>query len=417
MSKATAAATHSAARLMMIVFVPFALGHFLSTAYRALNAMLGSTLQADLAISASELGLLTSAFFLAFALAQLPVGLLLDRYGPRRVEASLLLVAGLGSLLFALGESLATLTLGRALAGMGMASCLMASFKAFSLWFGPQRLSLLNGYLMAIGGLGMMSASAPVELFISHASWRSLFLLLAVACVLMALLLWWVVPEKPSESRGETLGQQVRALSRLLAGQHFWMVAPAAFTAHALSLAVQGLWVGLWFRDVGGLSRAEVGTHLLWVAVALTAGFAAWATLADRLRARIPPLWISAAGLSGFCLMNLLVAWQPAEHHLLLWMLYTFLGASGTLFYSGLVGLHEPALAGRVNTALNLVVFAGAFVLQWGIGVVVEAWSIPGEALSPVGYQVAFGSLAGLQLLSLLWLVRGLRQTPGGVSR
>jgi len=410
MSKSASAAPYSVARLMMIVFAPFALGHFLSTGYRALNAMLGSTIQEDLAISASELGLLTSAFFLAFALAQLPVGLLLDRYGPRRVEATLLLVAGLGSLLFALGESLATLALGRALAGIGMASCLMASFKAFSLWFGPQRLSLFNGYLMAIGGLGMMSATAPVELFISHASWRSLFWLLAVACVFMALLLWWVVPEKPSESEShsEPLGQQIRALGRLLTGQQFWTVAPAAFTAHALSLAVQGLWIGLWLRDVSGLTRAQVGTHLLWVAIALTAGYAAWATLADRLRAHIPPLWISAAGLSGFCVMNLLVAWQPASYHLPLWMLYTFIGASGTLFYSGLVGLHEPALAGRVNTTLNLVVFVGAFVLQWGIGVVVEAWSSPGEPLSPVGYQVAFGTLAGLQLLSLLWLVRGL---------
>ena len=139
------------------VFLPFAAGYYLSYLLRNVNAVIAPELTRDLGVSAADLGLLTSAYLLAFGLVQLPLGLLLDRYGPRRVEAALLLIAASGCALFALGADLGQLAMARALIGLGVSACLMASFKAFSLWFPAERQASLNAAVMAAGGLGALS--------------------------------------------------------------------------------------------------------------------------------------------------------------------------------------------------------------------------------------------------------------------
>jgi MFS family permease len=149
--------------LHLRIFLPFACGYFLSYLYRTVNAVMAPNLAADLGLDPSALGLLTSAYFISFASAQLPLGVLLDRFGPRRIEAVLLLFAASGAFLFARGESLAELVIGRALIGFGVSACLMAAFKAFVEWFPRRQLPLINGIQMASGGLGALSATAPVE--------------------------------------------------------------------------------------------------------------------------------------------------------------------------------------------------------------------------------------------------------------
>jgi MFS family permease len=123
--------------LWLKLFLPFAGAYFLSYLYRTANAVIGPVLSAELALGAAGLGLLTSAYFLSFAAAQLPLGMLLDRFGARRVESGLLLIAAVGAAVFALGQGIAELAVGRALIGLGVSACLMAAFKAFSLWFPP----------------------------------------------------------------------------------------------------------------------------------------------------------------------------------------------------------------------------------------------------------------------------------------
>ena len=163
-------------RLWIRLFLPFAAGYFLSYLFRTVNAVIGPVLARELALPDNALGLLTSTYFLAFGAAQLPLGILLDRYGPRRVEAGLLLLAASGAAVFALSDTLAGLATGRALIGLGVAACLMASFKAFSMWFPPERQASLTGWIMASGGLGALAASKPLELALGFASWREIAL-------------------------------------------------------------------------------------------------------------------------------------------------------------------------------------------------------------------------------------------------
>ncbi|MBA4192801.1 MAG: hypothetical protein C0467_32965, partial [Planctomycetaceae bacterium] len=181
-------------QLVVCVLGPFAFGYFLSYAFRTINALLSGALLRELHIGPSELGLLTSVYFLATAVIQLPVGALLDRYGPRRVQGPFLLVAALGSAIFALADGLAALVVGRALIGIGIATALMAGLKAAVLWFPAERIAFANGLVVMMGALGAVAATVPADLLIAEIGWRGLFWALAAFCVLSSVLIVLVVP-------------------------------------------------------------------------------------------------------------------------------------------------------------------------------------------------------------------------------
>src|SRR3954470_14637275 len=178
------------------VFCPFAAGYFLSFFFRNVNAVISRDLAREFALSPSELGLLTSFYLLAFAAIQLPLGVALDRYGPRRVVAALLCVAAAGALVFASAQDFLTLSIGRALIGLGVAAGLMGAIKAFTLWFPLSQLATLNGLYLAVGGIGGLSATAPAEAVLGVYGWRALFYALAALSLAAALAIFTVVPEK-----------------------------------------------------------------------------------------------------------------------------------------------------------------------------------------------------------------------------
>ena len=255
------------------VFCPFAAGYFLSYLYRVVNAVIAPDLVAELGIGPSDLGLLTSTYFIAFASAQLPLGVLLDRFGARRVEALLLLFAALGAYLFSRSDTLIGLVVARAFIGFGVSACLMAAFKAYTLWFAKDRWPLVNGFQMAAGGLGALAATAPVETALVVTDWRGVFTALAAVTLLVAVAVFAVVPETPVRRSSESLKDQLQGVKTVFTSLDFWRVAPLTTLSQASFLAIQGLWVGPWLKDVAGLDRAGVAGVLLWIAVAMVAGF------------------------------------------------------------------------------------------------------------------------------------------------
>ena len=178
------------------VFIPFALGYFLSYLYRVVNAVLAPDLAAELGVGPSELGLLTAAYFITFAAFQLPLGILLDRFGSRKIESLLLIFAAAGAFVFSKAESVTGLVIGRALIGFGVSACLMAAFKAFVLWFRREQLPLINGIQMASGGFGALTATAPVEAALGITDLRGIFFILSILTLAVAATVFFVVPEK-----------------------------------------------------------------------------------------------------------------------------------------------------------------------------------------------------------------------------
>ena len=214
------------ATLFLRVFLPFAFAYFLSYIFRGVNAVIFPYLERDIGITAGDLGLLTSAFFLFFAGCQPVLGVALDRYGPRRVQAVLLAVAAAGSALFGLSLSLGELVLARALIGLGFAGGLMAAIKAITLWYPPRRWGLITGLHMMAGGLGSMAATLPVQWSLSVMTWQGLFFWLAGFCLATAAILFVVVPERAASGPKDTLGEQFRITGIVLTDGFYWRIQP-----------------------------------------------------------------------------------------------------------------------------------------------------------------------------------------------
>ncbi|WP_305045516.1 MFS transporter [Geoalkalibacter sp.] len=394
--------------LLWRLFAPFAFAYFLSYLFRTVNAVIAPDLVAELRLDPAALGLLTSAYFLAFAAFQLPLGLLLDRFGARRVEATLLLLAAGGALLFAQAQSLGTLLVARALIGLGVSACLMAAFQAFRQWLPAERLPLANGVQMVAGGLGALAATAPVEAALRLTDWRGVFVLLGLLTLAASLALFVAVPDGVRSGPRETLSEQLRGLGGILRSATFWRIAPWACAGQAAYLSIQGLWAGPWLREVGGYDREGAALVLLLIAAAMTLGYFFFGALAERLGRRgIAPMRVAAAGMAAFMLAQALLILPVGLPPLPLWLLFGFCGTACILPYAALSQQFPAHLAGRVNTSLNLLVFSAAFAVQWGIGAVVGLWpQTPGGLSSPAGFAAAFSLVLVLQVLAALWYLR-----------
>ena len=389
------------------VFIPFALGYFLSYLYRVVNAVLAPDLASELGIGPSELGLLTAAYFITFAAFQLPLGVLLDRFGPRKIESFLLIFAAAGAFVFSKAESVSGLVIGRALIGFGVSACLMAAFKAFVLWFRRERLPLINGIQMAAGGFGALTATTPVEAALGVTDWRGIFFILSIITLAVAAAVFFVVPEKKIEQHGDSIKEQIQGIIQVFSSLTFWRIAPLTVMSQAAFLAIQGLWSGPWLRDVAGFERDMIARVLLMIAVAMVTGFILMGAAAERLsRLGIKPIVIAVAGMTAFMITQGLLTLEVTSWSRTLWVLFGIFGTTGIIPYAVLSQSFPLHLSGRVNTGVNLLVFIAAFSAQWGIGAIINLW--PGTAAggyAPAGYQAGFAMMLCLQVIALLWFV------------
>ena len=391
---------------MLVVFCPFAAGYFLSFFFRNVNAVISRDLAREFALSPSELGLLTSTYLLAFAAFQLPLGVLLDRFGPRRVLACLYTIAGTGALVFGLAQDFTTLSIGRALIGLGVSGGLMGAIKAFTLWFPLSRLATLNGVYLAIGGIGGLSATAPAEALLGPFGWRALFYGLAVLSVAAAALIFSVVPEKPLPGEGQTLRSQVAGFGRIFASLDFWRIALPLVICHAGYQALQGLWLAPWLYDVAGQARPAVANYLLATALAYAVGSVFFGVTSDRLaRAGVSRMTVFKLGQALSVAMFLLLAAGVTHGLGAILALYGFTAISAALAYALLTPLFAPEMTGRVNTASNVLMFTCSFLFQWGIGAVLRLFPVTEGRYAVEGYSTALWILAALQIAVIVWLL------------
>ena len=369
------------------------------------NAVLAPTLVAEFGLSASGLGLLSSMYFLSFAFCQLPVGVAMDRYGPRRVNAALLLVAAAGGFWFAQAESAAAAIAARALIGIGVSACLMASLTAFVLWYPAGRISTMNAIAFSAGAVGAMTATVPLELLLRVWPWRDAFMLIVAATIAVSLVLWLWVPERTARSGGDGLREILRGLGELLRDSAFLRLSICLGASQFASVALQTLWIATWLRDVAGYTPAEVARGLLAVNVAMIVGYMTFGRAADALQRRgqgALPLLIAGVALSSVSLGLVIVT-----KLFVLWLVFVAAGTSVVLAYSILSRRLPKAMAGRANTAINVFGFVGMFSGQWGIGLVLDLWPQTAHGYAPAAYTWALGMSWAVQLAGLLWLWSG----------
>jgi MFS family permease len=352
------------------------------------------------------LGLLTSAYFLAFAAMQMPVGVFLDRYGPRRVTGSLLFVLAAGAGAFALAEGLGSLALGRALIGIGASAALMGAMKAYSMWFPLERLATLYGWTVAIGALGAVAATLPVEFASSLVGWRAMFGGLAVFAFLVAVTLFLVVPEKTVPGASERWDEQLSRIASIFRTPAFWRIGLPMIVVQGSYQALFGLWFVPWLMDTQGVARSEAAQWLLWAAIAYGTGSIFFGQGSDRMADRgVTQLGLMKWG-TAFCVASFFaLCFIPSVPKFVLLLCYAFGSCGTTLSYAILSKRFPLGMTGRLNTALNVSMFVYAFTVQMGAGFVLRLFPSEAGRYPAEGYAMVFAILGAIQLTAWLFAV------------
>lgn len=359
-------------RAAIQVFLAFALAYLISALLRAITATLSPTLSAELALSASDLGLLAGGYFFGFALMQLPLGTWLDIHGPRRVSVAFLSVAVVGCVAFALATSFPGLLVARVLIGMGVSACLMAPLTGYRRWYTPAALLRANSWMLMTGSMGMVAATLPVQWLMPVLGWRGLFWGLAGLVVVAMVLLAWQVPawRRPASRPDEPqVGYGVVARH-----PYFRQMVAIGFFNYGGMVAVQTLWAAPWMVRVAGYTPQDSALGLFAINVCMLTAFWLWGLVNPRLVHRgVAPEQLIFWGLP-FSLLVLaaIVAMGPAAGWPM-WALFCVASTVVSLCQPAVAQALPPEAAGRALSAFNLVIFAGIFVVQWGIGLLVDA--------------------------------------------
>ncbi|TCJ18094.1 MFS transporter [Rubrobacter taiwanensis] len=385
------------------IFGLFTFAYFLSYFFRSANAVIAPDLSRELALDAAQLGLMTSVFFAAFALAQLPVGLSLDRWGPRPVVPVFMAAGVAGSLVFAAADSFPMLILGRALLGVGMAVVLMGSFKVFSLWFPPHQFATVSGILMGVGASGALFAATPLAYLNETFGWRAVFAGGALVIAASALVILIFARNAPPGAAWPSADSNGDGLMRVFGSGRFWRIAALNFFMCGGLLGIQGLWAGPYLYDAAGLGSIAVGNLLLLMGIGVVAGYGAIGWLADRLGVARVVL----AGCALFALCQLALALRaPLALLPALYFLFGFFGGAGAGLLIHARTAFPPGMTARAVSMVNLAGIAGTFLLQWLIGVVVDLF--PADAAGrypPEAYTAAFlFTAAGTAAATLFYL-------------
>ncbi|MDX3971628.1 MAG: MFS transporter [Bradyrhizobium sp.] len=391
-------------RLILSIFLPFAAGYYLSFLFRTINASISPVLASDFGLGAAETGLLASAYFLVFAGAQIPIGVLLDRYGPKQVQSVLLVLAVGGASLFGNADSFAELLIGRAMIGLGVAASLMAGLKAIVVWFPRDRVALVNGGMIMLGSLGAVTATAPTDWLLNWIGWRSLFEVLTIATLMVAGLVYFTVPDYRGHSKRSATSGKPLTLRSVFSDPRFMRIAPLSATCIGSSWAMHSLWAASWLADVEEVGRQSVINQLLIMAIGISIGALLLGTLADRLRKRgIATEVLLAVFGALFMLAELAILLRLPIPSILPWSIVSVMGAATVLSYAIIADYFPIEIAARANGALNLLHFGLAFAAQYGIGLIVSYWSPQDGHYPVIAYQTAFGLCLALQVVALVW--------------
>lgn len=404
-------------RTALRVVAVFAAAYFLSYALRAINAVIAPALMADLQLSNADLGLLSSAYFVGFGCMQLPIGVWLDRYGARRIESALLLFAALGSAIFASSSSLAGLWCGRALIGVGVSACLMAALKAYRGWYAPESQSQLASWMLVSGTLGALSSTVPVAMLLPWVGWRAVFWGITVALLAAALLVFTRLRDVEQSMAGDASAAAASGpgYAAIFRDPYFRRMAVLGAVHQGGFMAIQSLWAGPWMVTVLGMSVTEASQALFAFNFCLMLsylGLSWWAPrhVAYGTRPGLPVLRVVTVGLGGSVLVQSLMVLLPFGWSWVLWIVFGLLITVTTLAQTHVSLAFPPSLAGRANSAFNLMLFIGAFSVQWGIGVLIDGFAGLGASATDA-MRLAMACYLVLQSVALWMFMRGKDRT------
>lgn len=395
------------------VTLPLAGLNWVNQAARGVMAVIGPVLAVEYGLTASELGLLSSVLFLAYCLWQLPMGVLLDVYGPRRVQTWMGLLAAAGCALFAVSDGLLGFMVARAMIGVGIAGGLMAVLKANSQFFARAEVAGVTGIAMFLAASGSLLATAPVEALLPHIGWRGAFWILVAITLAVSLWIFTSVQDKPGQpSRGWRAEWGV--VVAIGSSGIFWRLTPLIALMSIFTFTYHGLWAGPWLRDVAGLDGQARALTLFCYALGMMAGGLVMGQLTSRVQKRgHSPMLVPAAAAVLMLLLQLGFVFGPKDFLTVtvLWTLLALIAAAGPPGYAVIAQFFPVEQMGRVSTVINTVVLGGAFLMQSLIGWILDLWPRTASGgWDPAGYFWAMLLSMAMQVVALLWAWRFLQR-------
>ena len=393
-------------RQAITVFFVFAFGYFLSCLLRAITATLSPVLTLEFELMAADLGLLAGGYFLGFASMQIPLGYLLDKFGPKKIVSSFLLIAFIGTLSFALAQSFSGLLISRILIGVGVSACLMAPLTGYRIWFAENQQQRANSWMLMIASLGFLSSTLPVQLLLPSLGWRWLFGGIAGLILISIFLMLAFIP-KWDHQKVVSMENPVRqgSLSDVWKNKFFISVIPMGLFNYGGLMAIQTLWAGPWMIRVAGYTPLESATGLFWINITMLVSFFLWGYFLPRITNL------------GFSALKILKLGLPVSFLVMLTII--ILGSKAGAFYITLfilssifLSVTQPAvglsfqshLAGKALTSFNLLIFLGTFIMQWVMGLVIDLVKNYGYT-EIIGFKAAFSFFLFLSLISYIFFL------------
>ena len=387
------APTNAAYGIFLMVTLPLAAMNLINQASRTVMSIVGPVLAIEYSLSASELGLLSACTFATYAASQLPGGIALDLFGPRRMQTCLCLVATVGFAIFALSDGLVGFAVARMILGVGISAALTAILTANSRWFAPSRVAGMTGLAMVVGSLGAVLTTAPVEAALPAIGWRGVFWILTGASVAVAIWIFVSVKDRPGPAARRGLRTELGVIGAIFSSRRFWRYSPAISMLSMLNFTYLGLWAGPWLRDVAVYDGPTRAHTLLLYTFSMMAGSLLIGQLSSRAQARgYPAILVPALCIAGLLIAEVGLILQPRDTTTVtvLWMLFAFFAAGGPSGYVAVGQMFPAGQVGRVSTAINTLTLGGAFLLQTVIGWILDLWPrTPSHGWDPRGYSAA----------------------------
>ena len=400
--------------LLTLLGASFGASQFIRTA----PAVLAPELRRELGLTPETLGLVFGLFFAAFTLVHLPVGALLDRYGPRRAMCVMLLVSSAGTFVFATGTDAGVLIAGQVLSGLGSSVAFVGGLAVIARWFPRERFGVMASWLTATGGIGPILSGTPFAALVEAIGWRDAWRCGGIALALVAIAILVFISDAPKghpyHARApERLRDTVKGFGPIFANRQVWGIIALAFSAFAVQIAVRGLWGGPYLADVLGFDAIARGNLLLAMSVAGTLGAVAFAWLEGR---GIPRLALILYGTVTVIGTYAFLAALPSQGAAATVLLFVFVGLSGP--YTILLLAHARALfpdhlTARAITTVNVANFLGVSVMQIVPGWILGAFPAVAGRPPEIAYRVMFGVLAAALVAGMLVFLRwGAKSRP-----
>lgn len=388
---------HSYNRRRWTIFAVLALMYILVYFYRVSLAVVAGDISRELRLTPQQLGSLSGILFYVYAVAQLPLGPMIDRLGSRLVISGCGILTTAGGLLFSQADTLATAMAARVLIGIGTASVLMATFTVFSHWYSKQEFGRVSGFMVAVGNLGNLAATAPLALAVGSFGWRSSFLAIGAVQALVTLLVFSRVQDRPAENAEPAREKEVKigimaAWGEIFGCRDFWLLGIISFFWYGNYLALQGLWGGPYLMEVLKLSRESTGNMLMCTSLGFIAGSMVTDTIARRFF-RSYKKTLLAGQLILLVLMSAFLGWAELIPRPLLAVVFFAIGlavSSGVMIYPIIRAMFPVRIVGTALTSLNFYVLMGAAATQQAMGVIVGSFGEAAGSMSPGPFHNAF---------------------------